>query len=166
MSPELVQLVKPLAWMGVFAGLVGVFVPALPGTILIFASALLWAWADGFNSVGWGVLTGLLGLTVVAESARYLVQGLGARKAGATWKGVLAAGIGAMLGLVFFNLPGSLIGAVGALLLVDFRQHRGELGAATRLTVGVLLGYVASYAIQFAIALTMVIVFAWNALGG
>jgi hypothetical protein len=166
MSPELAQLVKLLAWVGVFAGVVGVFVPVLPGTILIFASALLWAWADGFQAMGWGALTALLGLTVVAEGARYLMQTLGARKAGATWKGVLASGIGAVLGLVFFSLPGALVGAVGALLLVDFRQHRGELGAASKLTIGVLLGYLGSYAIQFAIALTMVIVFAWNALRG
>ena len=166
MSAELAAALKTLAWVGVLAGLVGVFVPVLPGTILIFAGALLWAWADGFQALGWGALTALLGLTVVAEGARYLMQSLGARKAGATWKGVAASGLGAIVGLVFFSLPGALLGAVAALLLVDYRQHRGDLGAASKLTVGVLLGYLGSYAVQFAIALTMVVIFAWNVLRG
>ncbi len=77
-----------------------------------------------------------------------------------------ASGLGAVVGLVFFSLPGAVLGAVGALLLVDYRQHRGDLGAASKLTVGVLLGYFGSYAVQFAIALSMVLVFAWQVLRG
>jgi uncharacterized protein len=166
MSPNAAELIKLVAWMGVIVGVLGVFIPVVPGTILIFASALLWAWADGFHAIGWVPLTALLGLTVVAEGAHHLMVSLGARRAGATWKGVAASAAGAVVGLVFFSLPGALIGAVGALLAVDYRQHRGDLGAASKLTLGVLLGYLGSYAIQFAIALTMLAIFAWNALRG
>ena len=41
-----------LATLLVVAGLVGVVMPAVPGTILIFAGLLLAAWSDGFVRVG------------------------------------------------------------------------------------------------------------------
>jgi uncharacterized protein YqgC (DUF456 family) len=160
------ELLKLLAYLGIALGLVGIFVPVLPGTILVFGSMLLWAWADGFQHLGWPSLAALAGLTLVAEGARYLLQSLGARAAGATWKGVLASAVGALAGFLFFSLPGAILGAVGALLLVDYRQHEGEWRQAGKLTVGVLLGYVASYAVQFAIALVMVAIFAYNVLAG
>lgn len=166
MDSTTADLIKLLAIVGMFTGLVGVFVPMLPGTILIFASALVWAWADGFQSMSWPSLTALAGLTVVSEGARYLMQTVGARAAGATWKGVLASSVGAILGLIFFSIPGAILGAVGALLLVDYRQHRGDLRQASKLTVGVLLGYLGSYAAQFAIALVMLAIIFYNMLAG
>jgi uncharacterized protein YqgC (DUF456 family) len=163
-SPETAAIIQVLALAGVIAGLVGVFVPVLPGASLIFVSALAWAWADGFQKMSWPSLTALAGLAVVAEGARYLMQAAGARATGATWKGIAASGIGALVGLIFFSIPGALIGAVGALLLVDYRQHEGDLRQATKMSVGVLLGYLGSYAVQFAICLVMVAIFAFNAL--
>jgi len=158
------ELLKLVAYVGIGLGVLGVFLPVLPGTVLIFVSALVWAWADGFDSLGWPTLAALAGLTIVAEGAKYATQVLGARRAGATWKGVVAAAVGALVGLVIFSLPGALIGAVGSLLVVDYRQHQGDIRQAGKLTVGVLLGYLASYATQFAIALVMVIVFLAGAL--
>jgi hypothetical protein len=38
-----------LATLLVLVGLIGVVVPALPGTILVFAGLLLGAWSDGFT---------------------------------------------------------------------------------------------------------------------
>lgn len=166
MDPATADVIKLLSFVGMIAGLVGIFVPVLPGTILIFASALVWAWADGFQSMSWPSLTALAGLTVVSEGARYLMQSFGARAAGATWKGVLASSVGALVGLIFFSIPGAILGAVGALLLVDYRQHRGDLRQASKLTVGVLLGYLGSYAAQFAIALVMMAIILYNVLGG
>ncbi len=159
MSAELSEVLKLLAYVGMALGIVGVFLPVLPGCLLILASAFLWAWADGFQSIGWPTLAALAGLTVVAEGASYLTQVLGARRAGATWKGVLAASVGAVVGLLVFSLPGAVIGAIGALLVVDYRQHQGDIRQAGKLTLGVLLGYAASYATQLAIALVMIIVF-------
>lgn len=159
MVAETADIFKLLAYLGMGLGVVGVFAPVLPGAGLILASAGLWAWADGFQSIGWPTLAALAGLAVFAEGAKYLTQVVGARRAGATWKGVAAAAVGAVVGLVVLSLPGALMGAIGALLLADYRQHRGDVRRASKLTVGVLLGYAASYAAQLAIALVMVIVF-------
>jgi uncharacterized protein YqgC (DUF456 family) len=164
MDPQTAGLMKLVAWIVVVLGLVGIFVPVLPGTVLVFAGALLWAWADGFQHLGWPAIAALALLTAVAEGAKYLTQVAGARTAGATWKGMLASAIGAIVGLLVFSIPGALIGAVGALLIVDYRQHGGDWRKAGKLTAGVLLGYLASYAVQFAIALVMVAILVYSAL--
>ena len=52
-----------LAVVLVVIGLVGVVLPALPGTVLIFAGLVLAAWADHFTRVGWVTLAviGIIG---------------------------------------------------------------------------------------------------------
>jgi uncharacterized protein YqgC (DUF456 family) len=54
----------------VLVGIAGTFLPALPGTVLVFAGLLLAAWADGFARVGWPSLL-LIGLLTAAS---YLVD--------------------------------------------------------------------------------------------
>jgi hypothetical protein len=53
----------------VVIGLGGILLPALPGTVLIFAGLLLAAWADGFTRVGAGTLT-LIGVLPADSSLR------------------------------------------------------------------------------------------------
>ncbi len=45
-------------------GLAGSVIPVLPGPLFIWLGALLWAWGDGFERVGWPTLVvlGLLAL--------------------------------------------------------------------------------------------------------
>ena len=66
--------VQVLAYIGMAIGLVGTVLPLIPGTILIWLSALLWAWADGFERVGWPTLLvlALLVATVAVVVARVL----------------------------------------------------------------------------------------------
>ena len=51
-------MIWALAVVLVVVGLAGVVLPALPGTVLIFAGLLLAAWADGFVRVGAGTIVG------------------------------------------------------------------------------------------------------------
>lgn len=96
-----------LALLVMLLGLIGAVVPALPGTPLIFLAALghkLWL---GDRSVSWWIV-GLLGLvTVLTLAIDALATAYGARKMGATWRGMVGAALGTMLGLLW--LPFGLI---------------------------------------------------------
>jgi uncharacterized protein YqgC (DUF456 family) len=46
------ELLQFLAYVGFGLGVIGVVLPIIPGPALIWLSALLWAWADGFQAVG------------------------------------------------------------------------------------------------------------------
>ncbi|MEZ5330602.1 MAG: DUF456 domain-containing protein [Thermoanaerobaculia bacterium] len=103
-----------LGWLVVGAGVLGLFLPLLPGAPLVWVGLVIAAGVDGFERVGWGTLAGLGVLAGLAVGLDYLAASLGA-----SWlKASRRAGLGAFLGTVvglFFGLPGLLAGPfVGA----------------------------------------------------
>src|ERR1041385_8030097 len=90
-------------------GFIGSIVPGLPGPPLVLAAAIghrLWF---GEHSVGPFVLTILAVLALASIALDYFAGMYGAKKFGATWRGVLGALIGGLVGM-FFGLPGIIIG--------------------------------------------------------
>ena len=81
-----------------------------------------------------------------------MATSMGAKRVGASWKAMLGAGIGTIVGL-FFGIPGLLLGPfVGAVLgeyiaLRDWGQA-GKVGFGTWL--GLLFGTAAKIALSFA----------------
>ena len=141
-----------LAAVLVVTGLVGLLLPALPGSPLLFAGLLLAAWMENFDHVGPGILT-VLGLMVVLT---YVVDfgagALGARQFGASRSAVIGAAIGAVVG-IFFGLPGILLGPfVGAVIgeLAAARELREAGVAGVGASVGLLLGTALKMALGFA----------------
>lgn len=132
-------------------GLIGVVLPALPGTVLIFAGILLAAWIDDFERINaWAV--GMLGvLTLVSLACDLLAGALGAKRLGASRYAMVGAGIGTLLG-VFAGLLGlifmPLIGAaIGEYLVIRDLQRAGQVGIAT--WIGLMVGTAVKVAIAF-----------------
>ncbi len=123
MAPPVV--IWTLAVLLVVVGLVGVVLPAVPGTVLIFAGLLLAAWADGFARVGVFTITVLGILTVATYFVDVAMMALGMKRLGTTRRAAAGAAIGALAGL-FFGLPGLIIGPFAGAVV-------GELTSAARL---------------------------------
>ncbi|MCU0292256.1 MAG: DUF456 domain-containing protein [Thermoanaerobaculaceae bacterium] len=152
---------EPVLWVVaavlVAVGIAGTLLPALPGAPLVFAGLLLGAWIDRFQKVGWLPLTIIALLVVAAFVVDAAATALGAKRAGASKRALVGAGLGTLVGLLF-GLPGLLLGPfVGAVLGEVWArrdwQQAGRVGAAT--WVGLLLGTLAKLALVF----TMVAVF-------
>ena len=71
-------------------GVVGVFLPAVPGTPLIYIGLLLAAWTDGFQYVSIGTMIFLGILTLIALVAVFVSGSLGAKRVGASREAVIA----------------------------------------------------------------------------
>jgi len=133
-------------------GLVGNIVPGLPGAPLILVAAVghrLWF---GMHSVSNGMLLGLAIATALALFIDFLASLLGAKRFGATWRGVLGAAVGGLVGL-FFSLPGILLGPfIGATLfeLAGGHKFKDATRAGLGATVGLFLGIFAKCAISVA----------------
>jgi uncharacterized protein YqgC (DUF456 family) len=141
------------------AGLVGALVPLIPGTPLILAGAVVHAVATEFTPIGAGRLAVLAVLALAGWAVEHVAGALGARRAGGSRAAVVGALVGALAGLAFAPL-GLLLGPiVGAILgeLVSGRDPTGSVRAGIGTAVGVVLGVAA----HFAVALTMVALFAW-----
>ena len=138
-------------------GLVGSIVPVLPGPPLILIAALgHWLWFQEHSASG-PVLIFLVVLTIVSLLLDYLAGMYGAKWFGATWRGVLGAFVGAIVGL-FFNLPGIILGPfLGALVFELMGGH--EFPKASRAGLGAILGVFAGVIARCIISGVMILVF-------
>jgi uncharacterized protein len=135
----------------IVAGLAGTVLPALPGTLFVLAGIVLGAWIDDFTRVGWGVLTVVIVLAVLAWVLDYVAGLLGARKAGASRQALIGAVLGTVAGL-FMGLVGvlfmPLVGAAIGEYLAQ-RDHCRALKVGVATWLGIMAGMVSKVVIAF-----------------
>ena len=156
-DPAMTNALWVLAGLLVCTGFAGLILPALPGTLLIFAGLVLAAWVDGFERVGWGTLAliGLIGvLTYVVD---FIGASLGAKRAGASPRAMIGAAIGTVVGM-FLGLVGLLIGPLIGAVAGEWTKHR-DLQRAGRVGAAAWIGFILGSAVKIALAFSMVAIF-------
>ena len=107
-------------------GIAGTVLPALPGTVLVFAGTALGAWIDDFARVSGWTLGFIALLAAAAFAVDYVAALLGAKKAGASRQALVGAAIGTVAG-IFTGLWGlifmPLLGAVAGEFIAQRRQQ-------------------------------------------
>lgn len=123
-------------WAGLFLAFLALLLLlhffGLPANWLILAGLGLWKWMHPEMAAGWWFFILLLLICLAGEVVEFAAQYWGARRFGGTSQGAWAAVVGAIVGGIFgaaffFGLgaiPGSLIGAFAASLLVEKAQGR------------------------------------------
>jgi len=110
-----------LVALAIAVGLVGILVPALPGTLLVGGAILLWG-IERSDATAWAVTVAALGLLVVGTVVKYLVPGRRLQRAGVP-SSTLA--VGALAGVAgFFVVPvvGLPLGFVLGVYLAQWRR--------------------------------------------
>lgn len=153
-------------------GLLGAVLPVIPGTGFMWVVVLVYAILEKFKTVdvfSFIVLT-LLGLG--GATASIWMSQLGAKVGGASvWSTVwslVGALIGGLIGLVFLGVgafPGMVVGSIAGMLLNEHRE-RGSWQEAWKATVGVVVGFTLSSAVQLVIGGLMLLIFVWQVLRG
>jgi uncharacterized protein YqgC (DUF456 family) len=146
-------------------GLIGTVLPIIPGTILIFAGALLYALVEGFQAVGWPTVIVLGVLMVVATTADLWASSIGAKMGGASGWSVVIGLVAGLVGLVVLSLPGAIIGAVLGVLLTEIVRV-GDWRLALKAGSGWVVGWLLSTVVQLGVGLIMVVIFAWQVVQG
>ncbi len=140
-----------LVALAIAVGLIGILVPFLPGSLLIWAAIAVWAFVEN-TTTGWVVL----GVTTAVLGAGILVKYLWpVRRMKAADIGNRTLAAGALLGVIgFFVIPvaGLLIGFVLGVYLAEFAQRRDRRRAWTS-TVHAIKGVALSVGVELAAAL-------------
>jgi uncharacterized protein YqgC (DUF456 family) len=153
----MVTLLWILGVVLVFIGLAGILLPALPGTILIFAGLLLAAWAEGFSRVSVGTIV-LIGVIAAASYGVDFVAGaLGVKHLGASRRAMIGAGLGTLLGL-FFGLPGLILGPFVGSVVGELSAHR-DLARAGRAGAAAWIGFAIGAVVKVGLAFSMIAIF-------
>jgi len=142
-------------------GFVGAFIPMLPGPMLVWLSALVYAAATGFSAISPGLIVLLTVIAVVAATADIWMSLLGARTGGASARSLLWGFTGGTIGFLLFSLFGALIGYALGIVYAEYSRYR-DLSLALKASVGGLVGWGLSTLVQAAGALVMIIIFIWK----
>ena len=141
----------------IIIGVVGTFLPAIPGVAAVFGGMLLAAWIDDFQKIGWVTLTILGVLTALSFAADILAGLLGAQRVGASRLALIGSAIGAVIGL-FFGLIGIILGPFIGAVAGELMAQR-KLGDATRVGIGTWVGLAVGALAKIALVFAMLAVF-------
>ena len=130
----------PLFGLVMGVGLIGTVFPTIPGLVLIWATALVYGFFEGFGVIGWIAMVTITLLLGAGLTAKVMVPKRRAAAGGAPTSTLV---FGAIVGLVgFFTVPivGLPLGGITGVLVAEYRRTRGW-GAAWRSTKGVIVGF-------------------------
>lgn len=144
-------------------GVIGIIIPVLPGTLLIWLAILVYVWSQGIAAVGVGTFIFLSLIALVTGTADLWLPLLGARKGGASGRSLLFGSIGALIGTFFAPLIGTLIGYAAGILLSEY-QKRQDWREAAKASIGGLAGWGVATAVQLGGGLLMLAIFIWRVL--
>ncbi|MBK0393929.1 DUF456 domain-containing protein [Ramlibacter algicola] len=136
------------------AGLAGIVLPALPGTLLVLAGILLGAWIDDFTRVGWFAVSVVVVLALLAWAMDYVAAMLGARRAGASKQAIVGAAVGTVAGL-FMGIVGIFIMPLVGAAVGEYLARRDH-GRALHVGISTWLGLMAGMLAKFVLAFMMI----------
>ena len=131
-----------------FIGMIGNLIPGIPGTSLIFTAGLIHQLYFGDNGgIGWFWILALVILMAASFLIDYIATLLGAKTLGATWRGMLGALVGLILGIIMFPPFGLILGPFVGAIVFEWafgREVREASKAGVGAVAGVILGMVGS----------------------
>lgn len=140
--------------LALLAGVAGVVLPVLPGSLLLLGGAVLVAWAGDFGLVGWPTLTVVGLLAALIWAVDWVAAALGAKATGASRWAVVGASLGLVVGL-FLGPAGLILGpAVGAVLLEYWQDPDFE--KALRAGAGTFLGFLLGSVVKVTLAFVLI----------
>jgi uncharacterized protein YqgC (DUF456 family) len=141
------------------AGLAGSILPFVPGPPLIFAGALIYAFATDWTPIGPGRLIILAGLAALAYLLGHVAGALGAKRLGGSWWAVAGALIGAVVG-VFLGPFGLILGPVLGAVAGEFLRA-GDIERSAQTGLGALAGMAVGIVANLGLAVMMIALFLW-----
>ena len=139
-------------------GMVGTFLPVLPGLIISFAGLLLYKY--GTNSdlpMIWIYIFGIL--TVISAVLNYVIPAKTNRKYGGTRWGSIGSVIGTIVGMFFIPIPfGFLIGMFAGVFIGELLHDSSDKKKAFNSTKGALIGFIYGTAFNLMVGLAMFLV--------
>ncbi len=115
----------------------------------------------GFADFGWTLILTLAGLAALSQVLDYLASAYGAKRFGGSRWGIWGSVFGGLLGLVFFSLPGMIVGLfAGAFFLELWPGRKGAL-ASLKVGGGSLLGFLGGTLLKLVFSLAMIGIFGY-----
>ena len=140
------------------SGLVGIVLPIIPSTPLIWIGVFIYAVCDGFESIGWSLLLIFAILAIVSLVLDYLGGVIGAKKYGATRWGLIGSVIGGIAGFFMGGIVGLIFGPFFGAVLSELIFGK-DLKGAFKSGIGTLVGFLGGVIVKLVISVVMIGIF-------
>lgn len=140
-----------------FIGILGTFVPALPGIPLIWGAMLVYALFERFEDISPTFLVVTFLIVVAVQFAEHYARAWGAKRFGAGKAGAWGAVIGSIAGLFFMPI-GLVLGPFLGALIAELLAGR-ETKDAFRAGLGGLVGVLGSVLINVIVGIGLTVAF-------
>jgi uncharacterized protein len=155
-----------LAVLFMLVGMVGIVLPILPGTFLIWLTVFFFYVIEralGFaaiDPISFGAITAI---AIVAGTSEFWLPLLGARRSGSSRRAMVTGMIGAVIGTFALPIPlvGTIVGYAIGVLLGEYQKH-GEWDRAVRASAGGVAGWGVATLLQLGAGLLILILFVWQ----
>lgn len=117
-----------LVGLAVVVGLVGIVVPILPGTILVFAAIAVWAFVTG-GSVAWTTFAVATFLLVTSGVVKYTWPGKRMKDAGIPTRSLMIGGVVGIVGFFVVPIIGLFIGFVLGTYVAELPRNKSHSAA-------------------------------------
>ncbi|WBX70782.1 DUF456 domain-containing protein [Tenacibaculum retecalamus] len=147
-----------LGFCFVCLGIIGSFLPVLPGPITSWIGLLLLHLTNAVPQ-NWTFLGITLVIAIIIFILDYFIPAMGTKRFGGTKYGVYGTTIGLIIGLLSPIPFGILIGAFLGALIGELIYDSKDTNRAIKASFGALLGFLTSATIKFSIAIVYFVLF-------
>lgn len=147
-----------LGFVFVFLGIIGSFLPVLPGPLTSWVGLFL-LHSTKIIPMDWTFLGITLGIAILIWILDYFIPAMGTKRFGGTKYGVYGTTIGLIVGLLSPIPFGMLLGAFFGALIGELIYDSKDTNRALKASFGAFLGFLASATIKFSIATVYFVLF-------
>ena len=147
-------LLAILCFVLMMAGLLGVFLPLLPGVPLAWLGLFIYALGTGFDRISITTTVVFFILMLLSLLLDFLAPMLGARKYRASRYGIIGAFIGFTVGVFVFGFWGVILGPLAGAFLGELTAKRPPK-QAFKSALGAFLGFIAGTLVKTILILIM-----------
>lgn len=142
----------------ILVGIVGCFLPVLPGPPLSWIGIFLLYFTDN-TSISTSFLLWWLVIAIIATALDYLIPIWGTKKFGGTKMGVRGSMVGLVIGL-FFPPFGIIVGPFLGALLAELIHDAHDTSKAFKSALGSFIGFLLGTGLKLGVSLTLTWYFA------
>jgi uncharacterized protein len=147
-----------LGFLLTLLGIIGSFLPVLPGPITGWFGLLL-LHSTKIIPMDWNFLGITLAIAIIIWVLDYVIPAYGTKRFGGSKYGIYGTTIGLIVGLLSPIPFGILIGAFFGALIGELLYDSQDTNRAIKASIGAFVGFLASATIKFSIATVYVVLF-------
>jgi uncharacterized protein YqgC (DUF456 family) len=135
----------------IILGIIGAFIPILPGPITSWVGLLLIHFTNAI-SFNWTFILSTLVIAVVVYILDYIIPALGTKKFGGSKYGIIGTTVGLLLGIIFLGPLGIIIGPFVGAFIGELIHDNKNSNRALKAAFGAFVGFLFSTGLKFIVS--------------